>query len=109
MGAVFSYTRDTVANVRSKNDAYNGAAGGCAAGFLAGIRGMLLNLMPVIIMTLLLARSLPMAIGGCAFLGATIGALDGSGEFTGGEKIMSDEQRSRFFKKPLDLNTPSQS
>lgn len=48
MGAVFSYTRDTVANVRSKNDAYNGAAGGCAAGFLAGIRGMLLNFMPVI-------------------------------------------------------------
>lgn len=50
-----------------------------------------------------------MALGGCAFLGATIGALDGSGEFTGGEKIMSDEQRSRFFKKPLELNPPSQS
>ncbi|KAE9408153.1 hypothetical protein BT96DRAFT_1013623 [Gymnopus androsaceus JB14] len=85
MGAVFSFTKDTVANVRSKDDAYNGAAGGCAAGFLAGIR----------------ARSLPMAIGGCAFLGTTLAALDMSGQFTGGEKIMSDDQRSRFFKKAI--------
>ena len=38
MGAAFSFTEAFVANERRKNDALNGAAGGCAAGFLAGIR-----------------------------------------------------------------------
>ena len=41
MGAAFSLTRDAVANARSTDDHYNGAAGGCEAGFLAGIRGIL--------------------------------------------------------------------
>ena len=39
MGATFAATESIVANTREKNDALNGVAGGCAAGFLAGIRG----------------------------------------------------------------------
>ena len=38
MGAAFAFTESFVANERRKDDALNGAAGGCAAGFLAGIR-----------------------------------------------------------------------
>ena len=38
MGAVFAFTDAVVANERQKNDALNGAAAGCAAGFLTGIR-----------------------------------------------------------------------
>ena len=38
MGAAFAFTEAFVANGRRKNDALNGAAGGCAAGFLTGIR-----------------------------------------------------------------------
>jgi len=39
MGATFALTESVVANERQKSDALNGAAGACAAGFLAGIRG----------------------------------------------------------------------
>ena len=39
MGATFALTESVVANTREKDDALNGVAGGCAAGFLAGIRG----------------------------------------------------------------------
>ena len=38
MGATFAFTEAVVANERQKNDALNGAAAGCAAGFLTGIR-----------------------------------------------------------------------
>ncbi|KAF9076222.1 hypothetical protein BDP27DRAFT_1389646 [Rhodocollybia butyracea] len=94
MGAAFAFTEATVANLRQTEDPLNGAAGACAAGFLAGIR----------------ARSLPVAIGGCAFLGTTVGIFDRVGAFTGtGEKILSDEQRNKFLKRPLDLSPPSQS
>ena len=40
MGATFAFTEAFVANQREKNDALNGAIGGCAAGFLAGIKSM---------------------------------------------------------------------
>ncbi|KAH7880829.1 hypothetical protein F5879DRAFT_985432 [Lentinula edodes] len=93
MGAAFAFTEATVANQRQKNDHYNGAAAGCAAGFLAGIR----------------ARSLPIALGGCAFLGTTVGIFDKAGAFTGTKSVLSDDQRSKFFKKPLDLKSSSQS
>lgn len=36
MGGVFAYTDAAVANIREKNDSFNGAAGGCAAGLVAG-------------------------------------------------------------------------
>ena len=39
MGATFAATEAVVANTREKDDAINGVAGGCAAGFLAGLRG----------------------------------------------------------------------
>lgn len=39
MGATFALTESVVANQRQVDDPLNGAAGGCAAGFLAGIRG----------------------------------------------------------------------
>ena len=39
MGVTFAATESIVANQREKQDALNGVAGGCAAGFLAGIRG----------------------------------------------------------------------
>lgn len=38
MGATFKFTETFVANQRRRTDALNGAAGGCAAGFLAGVR-----------------------------------------------------------------------
>lgn len=39
MGATFAFTDSAVSNIRQKDDALNGVAGGCAAGFLAGMRG----------------------------------------------------------------------
>jgi hypothetical protein len=39
MGATFAFTDSYVANLRQQEDALNGAAGGCAAGLLAGARG----------------------------------------------------------------------
>jgi glycerate kinase len=41
MGGAFAFTDAAVANVRQKNDPYNGAAGGCAAGLVAGAQGEL--------------------------------------------------------------------
>lgn len=38
MGATFALTESIVANQRQKDDALNGVAGGCAAGFLVGIK-----------------------------------------------------------------------
>lgn len=40
MGATFAFTEAIVANNRQVNDPLNGAVGACAAGFLAGVRGM---------------------------------------------------------------------
>jgi len=94
MGAVFSYTEATVANARATNDAWNGAAGGCAAGFLAGIR----------------VRSIPTAVGSCAVIGGLIGVFDLTGRsLTGGVRDHEgpeerEERRLAFFKKPRPLN-----
>ncbi|KAF9040559.1 hypothetical protein BJ165DRAFT_1490782 [Panaeolus papilionaceus] len=84
MGATFAFTEAAVANQRRKNDALNGAAGGCAAGFLAGIKN----------------RSLPMALGGCVLLGGTIGAFDYGGQLGGNSQLTKEERRQRFFKTP---------
>ena len=64
MGGIFSYTDSTVANFREKDDAVNGAIGGCAAGFVLGAA----------------ARSVPMMFGGCASLAALIGTFDAAGK-----------------------------
>lgn len=39
MAASFVYTSSVAANIREKDDPINGVMGGCAAGFLAGVRG----------------------------------------------------------------------
>ncbi|THH16821.1 hypothetical protein EW146_g3896 [Bondarzewia mesenterica] len=85
MGATFALTESVVANQRQKDDPLNGVAGGCAAGFLAGIR----------------ARSLPVAVASCAVLGAAVGTFDYSGKELGGDQSLSfEEKRRRFFKQP---------
>ncbi|KAH9858104.1 hypothetical protein C2E23DRAFT_719351 [Lenzites betulinus] len=91
MGATFALTESVVANQRQTDDALNGAAGGCAAGFLAGIR----------------ARSLPVAVASCAVLGTAIGTLDYNGKNlvpTDMESI--EERRKRFFKQPRPTTSP---
>ncbi|KAG6842261.1 hypothetical protein C0991_000231 [Blastosporella zonata] len=84
MGATFALTESLVANQRRKDDHVNGAAGACAAGFLAGIR----------------ARSIPMAVGGCVVLGAAMGTFDYSGQLSGEAGVTQEERRRRFFKQP---------
>ncbi|KAH7913008.1 hypothetical protein BJ138DRAFT_1147044 [Hygrophoropsis aurantiaca] len=82
MGATFAFTEAVVANQREKNDALNGVAGGCAAGFLAGLR----------------ARSLPVAVASCAVVGAAMGTFDYAGEIAGQSKEEKEEKRRKFFK-----------
>ncbi|EIW86771.1 hypothetical protein CONPUDRAFT_44990 [Coniophora puteana RWD-64-598 SS2] len=82
MGAAFAITEATVANQREKEDAVNGLAGGCAAGFLAGLR----------------TRSLPIALGSCAVVGAAMGTFDYAGELAGRSKEEKEEKRRKFFK-----------
>ncbi|TFK30322.1 hypothetical protein FA15DRAFT_662263 [Coprinopsis marcescibilis] len=82
-GATFAFTEATVRNSRQKDDAWNGAAGACAAGFLLGMR----------------MKSIPAAFGGCAVLGGIMGAFDYSGQLAG-SKESKEEKRNRFFKKP---------
>ncbi|KAL8290176.1 hypothetical protein RQP46_003115 [Phenoliferia psychrophenolica] len=88
-GFVFSYVDHTVANIReSSTDGVAGAAGGCAAGFVSGIR----------------TGSIPKAMGMCAFLGAAIGTYDLAGGQLGWEKGSKnrderEKDRLEFFKK----------
>jgi hypothetical protein len=85
MGATFAATESIVANQRETQDALNGVAGGCAAGFLAGIR----------------ARSLPIAVASCAVIGAAVGTFDTAGQSLRGEQeaLSYEEKRKRFFKQ----------
>jgi len=87
MGATFALTESVVANTREKDDALNGAAGGCAAGFLAGIR----------------ARSLPVAVIGCTVLGAAVGTFDFGGKSIAGAGSLSQEEKRNNFFKPTSL------
>ncbi|GBE78011.1 hypothetical protein BKA93DRAFT_814267 [Sparassis latifolia] len=84
MGATFAFTEAAIANQREKDDALNGAAGACAAGFLAGVR----------------ARSLPMAVASCAVMGTAMGAFDYGGKSLQGVPETQEERRRRFFKHP---------
>ncbi|KAH9898310.1 hypothetical protein C8Q73DRAFT_641557 [Cubamyces lactineus] len=91
MGATFALTESVVANQRQVDDPLNGAAGACAAGFLAGIR----------------ARSLPMAVASCAVLGTAMGTLDYNGQTLAPSKAESiEERRKRFFKQPRPTTSP---
>ncbi|OJA16269.1 hypothetical protein AZE42_00147 [Rhizopogon vesiculosus] len=90
MGAAFAFTESAVANQRETNDALNGIAGGCAAGFLAGLR----------------ARSIPVALGSCVVLGAAMGTFDYAGEIAGRSKEEKEEKRRKFFKSvPQPVHT----
>ncbi|CAE6421781.1 unnamed protein product [Rhizoctonia solani] len=94
MGATFAFTEAAVANQRQTDDSLNGAAGGCAAGLLAGLR----------------ARSIPMAFASCAVIGTLVASFDAAGRsLTGGPKDTANidiraERRNRFFKKPPPLD-----
>ncbi|TDL28601.1 hypothetical protein BD410DRAFT_738089, partial [Rickenella mellea] len=86
MGATFAFSEAVVGNVREKNDYVNGAAAGCAAGFLAGIR----------------ARSLPVAVASCAVIGGAMGTFDYAGQLSGSRDARSEtaeERRKKFFKQ----------
>ncbi|KAF8736532.1 hypothetical protein AX14_014368 [Amanita brunnescens Koide BX004] len=85
MGATFALAESTVANYRQKSDPINGAAGACAAGFLAGVRG----------------RSIPMALGGCVILGAAMGTFDLAGQLSPEKNVSREEKRKAFFKQPI--------
>ncbi|KAF8632617.1 hypothetical protein AX15_001819 [Amanita polypyramis BW_CC] len=85
MGATFALTESMVANHRQKNDPINGAAGACAAGFLAGVR----------------ARSIPMALGACAVMGAVMGTFDYAGRLAPEPGVSLEEKRKAFFKQPI--------
>ncbi|TRM60201.1 hypothetical protein BD626DRAFT_505780 [Schizophyllum amplum] len=84
MGFTFAATEAYVGNLRQRNDYWNGIAGGCAAGFLAGLR----------------ARSVPLMLAASAGLGATIGMYDFGTGITGQQTLSLEEKRRRFFKQP---------
>lgn len=56
------------------------------------------------------ARSLPMAVAGCAVLGAAVGTFDYGGKHIAGSTsgLSQEEKRRRFFKHPdsSPLQTP---
>ncbi|KAF9244636.1 hypothetical protein BU15DRAFT_71600 [Melanogaster broomeanus] len=91
MGAAFAFTEAAVANQREADDALNGLAGGCAAGFLAGIR----------------TRSLPIAVGSCAVVGAAIATFDYAGQIAGATEEQKEEKRKNFFKTQPIFHKPS--
>ncbi|BGP39200.1 hypothetical protein JCM10450v2_003155 [Rhodotorula kratochvilovae] len=88
-GFAYSYVNHSVANlIESRDSGVAGAAGGCAAGFIMGMRG----------------GSLPSAVGMCAFTGALVGTYDLAGGQLGwesGKKLRSEREKERmdFFKK----------
>ncbi|KAH8120203.1 hypothetical protein DFH11DRAFT_1722044 [Phellopilus nigrolimitatus] len=98
VGATFAATEAIVANTREKKDPWNGAAGGCAAGFLAGLR----------------VHSLPIAVASCAFMGTAVGTFDASGELAGERRQLGtqeawEERRKRFFKQKKTAEVPADS
>lgn len=103
MAAAFAFTDAAVANQRQKDDELNGVAGGCAAGFLAGLRGMyILHNSPSPSddgNCYLSARSLPLAISSCAVIGAAIGTLEYAGDFRKPAAPL-EARRAAFFKHP---------
>jgi len=83
MGATLAATETFVANQREQDDAVNGLAGGCAAGFLLGLR----------------KRSLPVAAASCAIMGAAVGTFEYAGNHLAGQSESYEERRKRFFKQ----------
>ncbi|KAH7104638.1 hypothetical protein BKA62DRAFT_692873 [Auriculariales sp. MPI-PUGE-AT-0066] len=96
VGAAFGFTDAFVANMREKNDAWNGAAGGCAVGAVAGLR----------------ARSLPAACISCVAVGAMVAAFDSQGGRLAGDGRTRDDpiereaRRQAFFKTKSSFPMP---
>jgi hypothetical protein len=112
MGGVFSLTECAAESLRGESDAYNAGIAGCAAGLVAGIRGMNFidiapccnNLMNTKHDILILAHSIPVMCAACAGVGATMFTYEYSGGNLKGALVnMSDEDkkawRDSFFKK----------
>ena len=102
MGATFAATESIVANQRELQDALNGVAGGCAAGFwlvseVHAIPASSTNF----VLIFSAARSLPIAVASCAVLGAAVGTFDTAGQSLRGdqEALSYEEKRKRFFKQ----------
>ncbi|GAA5927286.1 uncharacterized protein JCM15063_005854 [Sporobolomyces koalae] len=88
IGFTFSFVDHTVANmIESKDNGVAGASGGCAAGFVSGIR----------------TGSIPKAMGMCMFMGAAVGTYDLAGGQLGWEqgkkpRQQREKERIEFFK-----------
>ncbi|WVN89456.1 uncharacterized protein L203_104679 [Cryptococcus depauperatus CBS 7841] len=93
LGFSFSYVSSLTANIRERDDALNSAAGGCAAGFVAGVQ----------------RKSLPVAIGACAGMAALLGTFNAAGDSLTGKDHRSiprperEEIRQSFFKKKAPI------
>ena len=90
------------------DDAMNGVAGGCAAGFIAGVRGMFRWCFLASSTLTISARSIPIAFASCAAMGTLIGTFDAAGaKLTGTERQTlsrpeREERRLAFFKAPKE-------
>ncbi|CAO1624418.1 unnamed protein product [Sympodiomycopsis kandeliae] len=116
---IFGFSEAAVSNIRGKEDALNGAAGGCAAGLVIGAS----------------VRSIPTMVGSCAGLATLIGTFDAAGgslmgDFatsnpiseglaslgghgneaagTSGWREAREERRRRFFKQPQQSETKTE-
>jgi len=88
MGATFAFAEACTANFRSRDDSLNAAAGGCAAGLVAGAK----------------MRSVPYGLASCAVLGGLMGTFDATGSTLAGrwraQGLQSvDERKKHFFKQ----------
>ncbi|KAJ1822241.1 hypothetical protein LPJ60_002141 [Coemansia sp. RSA 2675] len=91
MGGVFAGVDAAAAQIRGKDDYKNSAIAGCAAGLIAGAR----------------QRSIPAALGSCAFFAASMATYEYSGGFEGAMHGMTREQRDEYragiFASAADL------
>ncbi|ORX33896.1 hypothetical protein BD324DRAFT_637641 [Kockovaella imperatae] len=91
MGFAFPFVNAVTANIRQTDDSVNPAVGGCAAGFIGGIR----------------QGSFPAALGACVFLGATFYTINENDMLLSDPKGSENRtaQRAEWFKpyekKPL--------
>jgi len=70
--------------IESKENGVAGASGGCAAGFVSGIR----------------SGSVPKAMAMCAFMGAAVGTYDLAGGQLGWEKGTEGEGTNGILQEP---------
>uniref|UniRef100_A0ABQ0KZG8 NADH dehydrogenase [ubiquinone] 1 alpha subcomplex subunit 11 n=1 Tax=Mycena chlorophos TaxID=658473 RepID=A0ABQ0KZG8_MYCCL len=79
VGGVYAFSEQVVANIQAESNVTSVAAGACSAGFLLGIG----------------ARSLPVAVGACGFLGAAAGLHKFVSTPAGSEQ---HSESKKFFK-----------